>query len=93
MRYFAGLKLDRLPDETTALNFRHFLEQHGLGKALFFKEVNSDPEMHQTKKGNESSATPVTLTFKSGMSISTARTSPGSFPNGLPLERSWMSTS
>ena len=85
MRQFAGLKLDRLPDETTILNFRHFLEQHGLGKALF-KEVNKhleknglmlregsivdatiisapsstknsigkrDPEMHQTRKGNE----------------------------------------
>lgn len=33
MRQFAGLKLDRLPDETTILNFRHFLEQHALGKA------------------------------------------------------------
>jgi IS5 family transposase len=85
MRNFSGLKLDRLPDETTILNFRHFLEQHGLGKVLF-KEVNKhleknglmlregsivdatiisapsstknktgqrDPEMHQTKKGNE----------------------------------------
>ena len=85
MRHFAGLKLDRLPDETTILNFRHFLEQHGLGKVLF-KEVNKhleknglmlregsivdatiisapsstknstgkrDPEMHQTRKGNE----------------------------------------
>jgi IS5 family transposase len=85
MRHFAGLKLDRLPDETTILNLRHFLEQHGLGKALF-KEVNKhleknglmlregsivdatiisapsstknqtgkrDPEMHQTRKGNE----------------------------------------
>lgn len=85
MRQFAGLKLDRLPDETTILKFRHFLEQHGLGKVLF-KEVNKhleknglmlregsivdatiisapsstknktgqrDPEMHQTKKGNE----------------------------------------
>lgn len=86
MRRFAGLRLaDRLPDETTILNFRHFLERHGLGKVLF-KEVNKhleknglmlregsivdatiisapsstknqsgkrDPEMHQTKKGNE----------------------------------------
>ena len=39
MRRFAGLKLDRLPDETTILKFRHFLEEHGLGKVLF-KEVN-----------------------------------------------------
>jgi IS5 family transposase len=29
IRRFAGLRLsDRLPDETTILNFRHFLEQH-----------------------------------------------------------------
>jgi len=28
MRQFAGLKLDRLPDETTILKLRHFLEQH-----------------------------------------------------------------
>jgi IS5 family transposase len=26
MRHFAGLKLDRLPDETIILMFRHFLE-------------------------------------------------------------------
>lgn len=85
MRSFAGLKLDRLPDETTILNFRHLLEWHGLGKVLF-KEVKKhlekhglmlregsivdatiisapsstknstgkrDPEMHQTRKGNE----------------------------------------
>lgn len=32
MRQFAGLKLDRLPDETTILKFRHFLERHGLAK-------------------------------------------------------------
>jgi len=43
MRHFAGLKLDRLPDETTILKFRHFLERHGLGKALF-KEVNKHLE-------------------------------------------------
>jgi IS5 family transposase len=86
MRRLAGLRLiERLPDETTILNFRHFLEQHGLGKELF-KAVNQhlernglmlregsivdatiiqapsstknqsgkrDPEMHQTKKGNQ----------------------------------------
>ena len=79
------MKPDRLPAEATILNFRYFLEQHGLGKALF-KEVNKhleknglmlregsivdatiisapsftkkrsgkrDPEMHQTRKGNE----------------------------------------
>lgn len=43
MRHFAGLKLARLPDETSILNFRHFLEQHGLGKALF-KEANKQLE-------------------------------------------------
>jgi len=36
MRCFAGLRLsDRLPDETTILNFRHFLERRQLGKAIF----------------------------------------------------------
>jgi len=44
MRRFAGLRLsERLPDETTILNFRHFLESHGLGKALF-QEVNKHLE-------------------------------------------------
>ena len=36
MRRFAGLRLsDNLPDETTTLNFRHFIEQHKFGKRLF----------------------------------------------------------
>ncbi|MEK8088588.1 IS5 family transposase [Thermithiobacillus plumbiphilus] len=36
MRRFAGLSLsDPLPDETTILNFRHFLERHGLGQVVF----------------------------------------------------------
>ncbi|WP_188149383.1 transposase, partial [Teredinibacter waterburyi] len=36
MRRFAGLRLsDNLPDETTILNFRHFLESHKLGQKLF----------------------------------------------------------
>lgn len=85
MRRFAGVKLDRVPDETTILNFRHLLERHGLGKNLF-AEINAhlreqglmfregtivdatiisapsstknatgerDPEMHQTRKGNQ----------------------------------------
>ncbi|TVQ27203.1 MAG: IS5 family transposase [Wenzhouxiangella sp.] len=40
MRRFAGLKLsDALPDETTILNFRHFLERHKLGNKIF-NEVN-----------------------------------------------------
>ncbi|MDP1667898.1 MAG: IS5 family transposase [Erythrobacter sp.] len=37
MRRFAGIELgdDRIPDETTILNFRHFLERHGLTEAIF----------------------------------------------------------
>lgn len=35
MRRFAGVRLERVPDETTILNFRHLLEQKGLGKKLF----------------------------------------------------------
>ena len=85
MRRFAGIRLDRVPDETTILNFRHLLEEHKLGKKLFHKinkhlerhdlmlkegsivdatiisapsstkneKKERDPEMHQTKKGNE----------------------------------------
>ncbi len=86
MRRFAGLRLsDNLPDETTILNFRRFIEQHKFGKKLFEsiqddlshqgltvkegtivdatiiaaptstknKKGERDPEMHQTKKGNE----------------------------------------
>src|SRR5690554_697783 len=45
-RHIAGVKLDRLPDDTTSLNFRHFLEHHGLGNALL-KEVNK----HLKKNG------------------------------------------
>ena len=40
MRRFAGLRLsERIPDETTILNFRHFLEDHRLTEAMFV-EVN-----------------------------------------------------
>jgi len=36
MRRFAGLRLsDRLPDESTILRFRHFLERYKLGKVIF----------------------------------------------------------
>ena len=37
MRAFAGLELgrDAIPDETTILNFRHFLERHDLTKSMF----------------------------------------------------------
>ena len=76
---------ERAPDATTLLNFRHLLEKHQLGAALFAKvgelllangmklsggtivdatlitapastknqEQGRDPEMHQSKKGNQ----------------------------------------
>lgn len=86
MRRFAGLRLsERIPDETTILNFRRLLERHDLGKQLFDRinrylgnhdlmlregsivdasiiaapsstknaDKKRDPEMHQTKKGNQ----------------------------------------
>ena len=48
MRRFAGIELgdDRIPDETTILNFRHLLERHGLPEAIF-AEVNA----HLADKG------------------------------------------
>lgn len=48
MRRFAGIELgdDRIPDETTILNFRHLLERHGLTEAIF-AEVN----VHLADKG------------------------------------------
>lgn len=86
MRRFAGINsLERIPDETTILNFRRLLETHGLG-AKMLEAVNAhlqqrglslragtivdatiihapsstknadkarDPEMHQTRKGNQ----------------------------------------
>lgn len=87
MRAFAGLELgrDAIPDETTILNFRHFLERHDLTKAVFATVAEHleargallrggtivdatliaaspstkneagkrDPEMSQSKKGNQ----------------------------------------
>src|SRR5277367_2436949 len=87
LRVFAGIDLNRdpVPDATTVLNFRHWLEQHDLTKAVFDevaamlaergllmrqgtivdatiiaappstknKSKARDPEMYQTKKGNE----------------------------------------
>jgi IS5 family transposase len=76
---------ERVPDATTLLNFRHLLEQHQIGAALFAKvgelllakgmklcggtivdatliaaapstkneQRSRDPEMHQSKKGNQ----------------------------------------
>ena len=48
MRRFSGIELgyDRIPDETTILNFRHLLERHGLTQAIF-AEVNA----HLSDKG------------------------------------------
>ena len=48
MRRFVGIELgdDRIPDETTILNFRHLLERHGLTEAIF-AEVN----VHLADKG------------------------------------------
>src|SRR3954466_11368253 len=87
LRGFAGIELNRdpVPDATTVLHFRHWLEKHGLTKVLFDevgamleergllmrqgtivdatiiaapsstknKSKARDPEMHQTKKGNQ----------------------------------------
>ncbi len=85
LRQFAGLNLERIPDETTILNFRRLLEKHELATGILAvingylgdrglplrqgtivdatlinapsstknKEGKRDPEMHQTKKGNQ----------------------------------------
>jgi IS5 family transposase len=87
LRGFAAIDLnhDPVPDATTLLHFRHWLERHDLTKALFDevgamlaergllmrqgtivdatiitapsstknKSKTRDPEMHQTKKGNQ----------------------------------------
>ena len=87
LRGFAGIDLSMatVPDATTVLNFRHWLEQHDLARVLFDevgamlekrgllmrqgtivdatiiaappsaknKSKARDPEMHQTKKGNQ----------------------------------------
>jgi IS5 family transposase len=87
LRGFAGIDLSvaTVPDATTVLNFRHWLEEHDLTRALFDeigamleergllmrqgtivdatiiaappstknKSKARDPEMHQTKKGNQ----------------------------------------
>jgi transposase, IS5 family len=87
LRGFAGIDLTAaaVPEETTILNFRHWLERHELSQALFAevsamleergllmrqgtivdatiiaappstknKQKSRDPEMHQTKKGNQ----------------------------------------
>lgn len=85
LRHFAGLHLDRIPDETTILNFRRLLEKHELASQILEvingylgerglllrqgsivdatiihapsstknKDGKRDPEVHQTKKGNQ----------------------------------------
>src|ERR671913_440902 len=87
LRGFAGIDLNRepVPDATTVLHFRHWLERHELTKVLFDeigavleergllmrqgtivdatiiaapsstknKQKARDPEMHQTRKGNQ----------------------------------------
>ena len=85
VRQFAGLSLERIPDETTILNFRRLLEKHELAGGILAvingylgdrglslrqgtivdatlihapsstknKDGKRDPEMHQTKKGNQ----------------------------------------
>ena len=41
-----GVRLERVPDETTILNFRHLLERHGLTEAIF-----ADVNAHLADKG------------------------------------------
>jgi IS5 family transposase len=85
LRQFAGLSLERIPDETTILNFRRLLEKYELATGILAvingylgdrglslrqgtivdatlinapsstknKDGKRDPEMHQTKKGNQ----------------------------------------
>ena len=85
LRQFAGLNLERIPDETTILNFRRLLEKHELAAGILAvingylgdrglslrqgtivdatlihapsstknQDGKRDPEMHQTKKGNQ----------------------------------------
>jgi len=85
LRQFAGLSLERIPDETTILNFRRLLEKHELAAGILAvingylgdrglslrqgtivdatlinapsstknKDGKRDPEMHQTKKGQQ----------------------------------------
>ncbi|WPH10660.1 IS5 family transposase [Pseudomonas aeruginosa] len=85
LRQFAGLSLERIPNETTILNFRRLLEKHELAAGILAvingylgdrglslrqgtivdatlinapsstknKDGERDPEMHQTKKGNQ----------------------------------------
>jgi transposase, IS5 family len=64
MRRFAGIELgdDRIPDETTILNFRHLLERHGLTEAIF-----ADVNVHLADKG---------ITLRSGTLVDVSRRTP-----------------
>ncbi|SLN74845.1 IS5 family transposase [Roseisalinus antarcticus] len=64
MRRFAGIELgdDRIPDETTILNFRHLLEQKGLTEAIF-----ADVNAHLADKG---------ITLRSGTLVDVSRRTP-----------------
>ena len=85
LRPLAGLSMERIPDETTILNFRRLLEKHELAAGILCvingylgdrglslrqgtivdatlihapsstknQDGKRDPEMHQTKKGNQ----------------------------------------
>ncbi|WP_053263790.1 IS5 family transposase [Escherichia coli] len=85
LRQLAGLSMERIPDETTILNFRRLLEKHELAAGILCvingylgdrglslrlgtivdatlihapsssknQDGKRDPEMHQTKKGNQ----------------------------------------
>lgn len=57
MRHFAGIELgdNRIPNETTILNFRHLLERHGRTEAIF-----ADVNAHLSDKG---------ITLRSGTMI------------------------
>ena len=64
MRRFAGIELgyDRIPDETTILNFRHLLERHGLSETIF-----ADVNAHLADKG---------ITLRSGTLVDVSRRAP-----------------
>ena len=61
MRQFVGIDLgrERVPDETTVLNFRHLPEQHELGRTLF-EQVHRHLET-QGLKGATGIRPPLTL--------------------------------
>lgn len=71
MRGFAGLSLDRIPDETTICKFRHFLETHKLNEKLF-DQVNG----HLQEQGlllHEGSIVDATIVHASGSTKNQAK--------------------